>query len=93
MAMLPGSLEGEIEMAPAAFAKERTTFVCASCRATVDHRLAVDYKPAKGPAIRICVNCEDIFIGFGEVAGMNAIHQAAIDRDTHLVQAQIGEVA
>lgn len=80
-------------MAPTALAKAHTTFVCASCKATVDHRLAVDYKPAKGPAMTICANCENVLIGFGETTGMAMIRRTAIDRDAHLVQSQFGEVA
>lgn len=67
--------------------KPRRTFVCACCRITEVEALAVDYKPHRGPVIRICANCESVLIGYGEESGMRAIHGAAVERDTHLVQA------
>lgn len=65
----------------------RTTFVCATCRQTVDIRLAVDYKPHRGPVKRICCFCENAIIGVGEEAAIEAIQRATNERESHLVQA------
>ncbi len=65
------------------------TFVCMTCYRTMPVALEDSYKPHRGAAMRICANCHNVLIGYGETVGLQALHDAAVDRDTHMVQSGI----